>query len=594
MNLWIAKLGTDSFKELDINRFKEIAGSFKTLNSHEFFQYKTDSVHYLSVTTRKDIGGKIYNSKDEGLFAYSGLAVSKKDTDTDFRDINNLKSYQSDLPSVYNDLDGQFSLIKCSDSQFEGVSDPLGIHKIFYHQAQNGDVFVSNYIPSIQLFKESEPNIEFYATWISSSGIYGEETEEKDVWALPEFGRLKWTEREGLSVTNYSELSTILNPGNDTIDYIEQTVKEFKISARYLAKYHQCVLTLSGGYDSRLVLEMFSDVDKSNLECYTYPDGVYDTEVAREIANYHGVKHQQLSPAEDLDRKKLDEFLQSSKKPFICYSNIFGYQFSTGVENIFEGNLKVLLKGDGGDTPTGLKKYSAANKYTPEQAAEALVDMAINSDVLLPEAVGLIREKMQKYYTDKYLNVMQKRGTNHNIASIFYFLERFGNYQSHKLINSMHISDIYLPFANINFLKAVFSAPEWMLKKSMKGSIHHLLHNRLTVNNSKPIHFASGRHWNEKKVSRTGFILKNKIRRFFRIRPPKRKSSYSAKLRNKFFELNQDYFKEVIHSSASSEFWSYFNKKIISDWIDNPEKIDRTQKKVISRVVPLIKTEFKD
>lgn len=587
MNLWIARIGGSAFSEPDIKKIDNLAADYKTLSKRDFFQFKTEQIHYVSFTTDREFGKKKYNSSGKDLIAFSGLPVSKTTSFDDYRDVSNLKKYSLDAESARQELDGQFSIIRASENQFECFVDFLGIHKVFYSELPNGELLVSNSVPCMQLFKGVELNFDFYVNWIAFGGLYGYQTEDKNVHALPEFGHLKWTSTHGLKIDTHSNLSSLILPDGTLESYVDNSVTEFKNTIHYLSTFHNTVLPLSGGYDSRLVLEIFSLTDTSNLRCYTYPDNKEDVKFAKKVANYHNVQHEVLEPKNQLNFEEINQTIFYPNDPFLCYSSIFGYQFREQRKKYYSDGLNVLLKGDGGDTPTGFKRYSFSNADHPDRTVDYIVDRSVNSGLLLKDVEETYRKKMKSYYSDKYLELVEKSGATYNFASIYYILERFGNYQSHKLINGYQLNDMFLPYANENFIKAVFSSPVRKLFKNKKESLHHMLHRKLLGNNTKAINFTGGVHWEANKLRR----ILHRVQKTVKSKMNHKETTYSSVIRDKFFEQNKNHFQEVIHSSGSSELWDYFDIDTIKDGLEN-DTVNSKQKKAIFRIVPLLKKRF--
>jgi asparagine synthetase B (glutamine-hydrolysing) len=584
MNLWIAKLGGNNFSESELKKIDNLADDYKTLNKRDFFQFKSEHIHYISFTTDEDIGKKKYNIIDGNLVAFSGLPVCKKSSTIDYRDAANLKKFTSNYDAAKSELGGQYSIIWSTKDEFECFVDFLGIHKVFYSELSNGEILVSNSVPSMQLIKGVDLNFDFYVNWIGFGGIYGYETQDRYIYSIPEYGHLKWSPSRGLKIDTHENLSSLILPEDTLENYINNTVSEFRNTVHNLSNFHKSILPLSGGYDSRLILEAFSLFDTSNLYTYTYPDKEEDVKYAKKIAKYFNIKHEVLKPRNILNVENPYKSIFFPSDPFLDYNKIFGYQFREQKKNYYSDGLNVLLKGDAGDTQAGFRKYSVSNKGQPDKAIDFLVDRSLSTGILRKEVENKYSESMKKYYLEKYIDLIKRRGATHKIANIYYLMERFGNYQSHKLINGYQLNDIYIPYSNENFVRAVFSAPVEKLYKYKKDSLHHIIHRKLVSENTKSIHYTGGMHWEANKFQRVFYRLENMIKKRINFNKPK----YSSVIRDQYFEQNKSHYKEIIFSSSSSEIWDYFDYERLKNalYTDN---LNSKQKKAVSRIVPFIK-----
>lgn len=584
MNLWVVKLGGAKLTAEEIGKVKDIADGYQTLENRDITQFKNKHIHYLSFTTAHEFGGKRYNLLNEQkLIAFSGLPVSRKSMHCDFRDVANLKHYVNNYEATNSELLGQYALIKASVDEFECFTDFLGIHKVFYSQLSNGEILISNSVPCIQNVAGSELNYDFYVNWIAFGGIYGYDTEDIKVKALPEFGHLMWSASNGLKVNRRCEVSSLILPDQDLDYYIDQTVSDFKNSIHYLTEFHESILPLSGGYDSRLILEAFTLFNTSGLRLYTYPDKPEDVIYAKQLASYYKLNHELLKPEKKVNEIDVNDSMFFPGDVFRDYNKVFGFQFREQKLKYSKDSLKVLLKGDGGDTQAGFRKYSSSNDNNIEEAIKFIVEKSVIKGLLNKEAEELFKDKMETYYRDKYLEVVKQSGSTYNLANIYYLIERFGNYQSHKLINGYQLNDIYLPYASQNFIKAVFLSSKGQLLKNKKQSLHHIIHRKILGSKSKTIHFDGGIHWDANKLQRIIYRIRKKFKETFK----QTEGKHSSTVRDQFFENNIDWYREIILSSNNHELWNYFEYNRLKEALVN-NNVNSKQKKAISRIVPLL------
>lgn len=590
MNLWIARLGSDtSFTKDDIENTKKIAADFSTLDSSTVYLYEASEVHYLSIHTPSGSGKKNYHSENGSLLAYSGLPVARSSDEIDYRSAKNLAGSNTGLTGIHKKIMGQYSVLRAGDGSFECITDPLSIHNVFYHCTQEGTIYVSNYVPLIRLFKQPETNIEFYVTWIAAGGTYGYSTEEKDLFTLPEYGHLVWTSKDGFRIEKYSDLSEIIQPEDDWEEYLDVAAREFKNGARYLTARHQSVIPLSGGFDSRQILNMFSGFDPSKVECYTYPDHLYDKKLAPKVAGDHGISHELLKPSGIPPINVLDEFLLTRTYPFFCYSYIFGYQFHEQVDTIFNDRSKVRVKGDGGGTDYGLRKFSVSDDAEGEKAITILVDHLMKMNFLTPKAYSKIRSGLTDHYRDKYLPFVEGKGTSHKLSLMHIYLERLCGYQSRKVFNNYYVGDSYQPYANDTFLKTVFASPSQYLRRNRKGGIHHRLTHKLIDGKISPIPFGTTVHWDATNRERFKYKVKRRVIDKVLKHTFQTDTKYASVIRQKFFEQNRSYFLDILHSTKNSVLWDYFDRELLIKEIANENGMEIKKMKVYFRIIPLLK-----
>ncbi|WP_234571690.1 asparagine synthase-related protein [Rhodohalobacter sp. 614A] len=588
MNLWIAKLGMRDFKTLQLEQFQEIAHGFWMLKNAKISEYKTEHLHYLSYRSPFKISKKRYSDIGEKLLGYSGLILPILKSGEDFGDIATFLKYEDDLPALLDNATGQFSLFKASVDYFECITDNLGAHKIYYCEQDNGTVYVSNFLPMIRAgLGSSNPNYNFFVDWIAAGGNYGYATEEKDIFNLPEYGRLTWSASNGLEVSRYHDISRMIIPAASQKKYINECADHLSNAIHYLSKTRQSVLTLSGGYDSRLILSMFHGLPKESLECYTYPDHIYDMSLARKAAGKFGFPHTVLRADDMPDVYELDEFIQEDETPYWCYSNVFRYLFKDKIRSLLRGGQKVLLRGDAGGTPhPKLKKFSEL-RGNIEFLVDELAMSMLNLQILTPDAKESLSQRFRSYYVDKYGPFFRENLTL-NLAVIQHYFERFRQYQTGKLIHHTYDCDLFLPYGNETYIQTTFNASTEELYRYKNESIHHQLYEKFTGGKISSPDFTTGVHWDANNIQKIKYQIERKVLQP-RFKPDVK---YTSKIRAEFFNTNLDYFREIVRSSSDSDIWHFFDRKQIESLLKPGDESHLGNMKVIFRIIPLLKRDF--
>lgn len=591
MNIWITRLGTTPFSEPEINEITAAAKKNPSLHKHDIFRHTEHHIDYVSVCTAADVSNKVYHdSHNQIMTAFSGLMVDKQSGERDLRSIRSISRSGGPLDEMANGIAGQYALVQISEDGFDCITDCLGSYKVFWHQGDDQALYVSNYLPLIQLFKTSRPNLRFFSNWIAASGTYGCETEEMEVFTLPEYGRIRWTPKTGAQHTPRQNLSTLLQPEQDYEELVETTAREWRHSAQNLVNNHEIAVSLSGGYDSRLALNIFWGLDRRKIECFTYPDHINDVRLAKMVAADHGFSHEVLKPSTNLpDLEEVHTFTVQSTYPFLCYSNATALLFNDRILEIFKGHQKVKITGDGGDTHLGIKKFKNATRQIGQNAIHSLTDQLVSKDILKTEAYLEIQSGLRKHYSEKYLEFLPVNEPAEKLPSMHYYLERFGNYQSYKLINVRMNSDLFFPYGNESFLKSVFTSPIRDLIRPNQNSLHHRLSRSFTQNADRPIPFSRNLHWNAGTLDKMNYNLHLNYINPLRTILFGSKEKLSRRIQHDFFTSNRPSYREVLHSYADSELWDYFDQTAITGWLSDDRPISNKKIKVLSRIVPLLK-----
>src|SRR5690625_5932582 len=98
-------------------------------------------------------------------------------------------------------------------------------------------------------------------------------------------------EKNKSQIDQYIDVSDVVYRATPVDQLLDQVVSDFMSTAQYLIHNHNTTITLSGGYDSRLMLSMFWKFDKSTLDSYSYNDNYYDVKIARKVAKEIGRAH---------------------------------------------------------------------------------------------------------------------------------------------------------------------------------------------------------------------------------------------------------------------------------------------------------------
>src|SRR5690554_2516398 len=275
-----------------------------TLSSYRFVSYELGNFSFFSWTPSARTSKTYLKRNEEGVFGYSGTIIDDSEKNEDMRHIEQLTAKTQNI----NKLSGQFALFQLSEKSFNCWGDNLGSHKVFYLEKDN-QVFVSNNLNLLVHVGHRELDLQQFILQkvvADSAGHFGYKTQYQGVSMLPENGLL--TIKEGkLAIWEYASMQDVLNPYLAFDDNLNQTVFSFKNTAEYLRTYHDAVVPLSGGFDSRIVLSMFWGTKGRTINTFTYNrQSNLDFIIASKLSRDFKIPHVKIS----LDPKKDQELLE--------------------------------------------------------------------------------------------------------------------------------------------------------------------------------------------------------------------------------------------------------------------------------------------
>jgi len=618
MNTWIAKFGGSHFENNSIDVIKKWVTNNNNSEKNEITEFRGDHIHYISICSDPEKWNKTYHNITESLFGYSGFIASTTQPDTDFRSAKNIQEKLISLSDIYNVATGHFSLFKADYNSFECVVDALPAYKVFYCQDLSGDTYVSNNSTLISLLTKPNTNTLFYVNYITADGTYGNETEFEGIYTLPAFGRLKWDVVNGLKIDSYKRIDDLIRDDISFHQLLDEMANEYENIAKYIVKYHKAAISQSGGYDSRIAINMFNGLKKNKILCYTFPDHPNDRKLAKKVVADHKFTLKYIETSDVPYIETLHNFLEEEQAPFINYNNIFGYVTHDGISSIYENPENVQLIGLGGEAYQNFTKFDCTdqlNGYNSQDKTfllelpdnwnikvpngtedhillkiSKLSDLLIDREFLTEPGYQFIREGIFDYYYHTYKDIISNSDyADYQIANVHFLFERVGNYQAFKHYYYARKHDYFLPFGTKRMLETILSSPQEHLYRGKKGSIHHELSKRLTNGKSKRIHFTRGIHWDASKVEKYKYHRIDpkieKLKRKF-ISPEKK---FTTLVRKNFFQSNLNYYRDVIHQQNQSDLWNYFDYNKIKSLFEMNTDLYKNHSNLICKLVPLLK-----
>lgn len=328
-----------------------LASNTKTKLNHVCDQLSPDNINSRSPLIRKKekIAYAVTNPSDNIIFDDDILLIGAL-----YGRPENWKKPKEEYP------DGSYALFRNSNELFEVVSDAAGSRTIWYYFDEK--IFISStsqraivmYIRSFEFNQKVIP-------WMLSSGSLGPEYSwDKRIKRIPPnssiiLNKSQWIITKNISKIEFKQkrLTTIQHKRNLT-DKLKETFISLNLN------YNKWYLPLSGGYDSRGILNYLSKVkfdnnnNNKNLKTLTWgvssaiDDSETDAYIAQKLASYYKVSHKYYSTDEpkETTEKILQRFLRLGEGRI---DHISGYMDGFNIwKTLYEDGVQGIIRGDEG------------------------------------------------------------------------------------------------------------------------------------------------------------------------------------------------------------------------------------------------------
>ena len=347
------------------------------------------------------------------------------------------------------ELKGHFAIIIKKKNFLYAVTDNISSIPIFYYENKKDIVFSnsSNYL--VKKFNKKLSLIKKQIKPFLFSGYtIGEETL---------FDKIKFLS-SGQSILINSKKNTYQSNIFHFNQKINLNQKELKIKLFLVIKNifldliksldnRQVAISLSAGYDSRLVLSMLKELNYENIICYSYGmKNNSESTVAKKICEKLKVKY--YFDELDLDIEK--KFYKSKIfKKYLNFSNMHhSIQYFQGISTLDRMKKKKLIKkdaiiitGNSGDYITGLhlsgflKQKIKNKKNIYDFILDKHFNLWSNKDLNLRKEITSLVQNQKKMY--------QKRSIKKLNLNDFYEFYEYENRQSKYVVNINRVAEFF-------------------------------------------------------------------------------------------------------------------------------------------------------
>lgn len=581
MHLFMIRLSQD--RSLDESRRTQLLkkanqfadGVFPEWTKHKSFIANFQQIDYFSWFTDPSFANRIYHCYDESknvLLGYAGAPIGNG-VSIDYR---NAASFDRVKP---DELMGQFAFFRIRDRRLELYGDNFGFHCIFYYFNQDEDaVYISNSLQLLKQTKARQINLDYFVELYVLGGEYwGNHTEDMEIRQLGEYGAIDYSDGKFTINTWYDYRSVIESRKSGTTeDYLRRATERYNQATEYIEKYHRCIIGLSGGFDSRLVLSMFLDRNLRDSVCFTFQagHGRREMRLSKKLANIHKMPFHFVQ-FDYSDLPSMEELNAESRRigwEYRPYTAAVTQAIQSKCEFMYTPSLALQPSGTCGDV--GTARYAGARP-----TVQALLDWRVNWKALSADYQNEFMKKRHDFLTQRFGEFKD------DIADSYFFFE---NSQSTKFSYTVYQHrklDIFPALVSTEFMNLCFSMPVEQRFREVSGSPHHLLMNAFTKGRYPKFGFDKHPHWDSNSWVKTMYqfddIRKRALRKFFH------RADYFTNLRIRYMEDHRDWILSAIQRHQNAEFMTRINTQWIKDCLnDKTEMIDHY--KELTLLVPIL------
>ena len=351
-------------------------------------------------------------------------------------------------------ITGQYLIIKWNNGEIRFSNDFFGLNSIYFYKKQNVIYFSTRLDYLCRIIESPKINFSAFAgRWVLFNQLSDEAIIE-DVIKLPPNSEINLSENK------------IIKKTRDVIEKLDNNFNYFKTLDEHcnivLPDSHKISLGLSGGLDSRVLLDRYLNMNK-DFTIHSFGDeNNKDVVIAHQIANNIKIKHRIFKSSINSDTilKELSEYLALNE----LVDTVSTYILTSGFKQEYFNN-KLLVDGAGGELfrRQFLNRLVFNGKKELRDRISAGIFKYMNlfrADIFNDE----INSKMYEASLIQITNLMKRlpdieQVGLENYVDIISALTRFPNYYGPEQNRLNSILPNYMPFVNYDLFKNLIAIP---------------------------------------------------------------------------------------------------------------------------------------
>ena len=364
------------------------------------------------------------------------------------------------------ELDGLFAFIVKDNNKIIVCVDKISSIPIFY-QRETAEILISNKSNLIQKFKKNDLLKSSLSSFFMSGYTIGNSTVFKNINSVEAgsfleirgskfFNQTKYYTFEPWKYKKKQKLNTIQKK------YHKCNLDVYKKIIKYCEKRNLgLAVSLTAGYDSRLIVAMLKKLKFNNFICFTY--GIknnYEEKAAKKICNFLKIKHIFV----EINNQKIKNICKTKSFKNLLKNSEQGLSILDTTEYVALNELKkkkildnkIIINGLSGDFISGghqLEKFLDPSKKGINQTCDAIIKkhfkLWIGNNNLINE--NIINELLKNYFQS--IKVKIKNKNNYGLIEHFDLYNR----QSKYSLSRQQVYDYFnikwlLPHFDTNYL----------------------------------------------------------------------------------------------------------------------------------------------
>ena len=375
---------------------------------------------------------------------------------------------------VAADLKGAFcaAIVDNESGDVVLITDRLGCYPLYWFQLGDRFVFASELRATLRAHPRPSLNPQAVADLLKFAFPMGDKTLAAGVDLVPAGSVLTYKASTGaVAIESYARLADLFKPsGIKEKDYFESIKAAFDQSMqRATAGDHRYGLSLSGGLDTRVML---SALDRLQCPLSTFTlggRGCADEVIADELSRMAHTKHRFVA----LDHNYLDDLYGTVDRMVALTDGMYvshGFTEMLALQGFEQSDCSVLLRGHAGE----LAKASTAWPLHTDARIHAMTTKAEFIPYMMTRLTHVSRGNAARdVFTEQWVQALDGADAQTSIeraigdadlspadlCSYIYLKEYHRRVTVPSLEIFRNVTEVRMPFADIDFLRAVLQGP---------------------------------------------------------------------------------------------------------------------------------------